>query len=870
MESDLSFGAWLKRRRKALDITQKELADQIGCSASAIYKIEAEERRPSRQIAELLAEQLEIPAADRAAFTRWARGERLPSKLPPLVPQETKLTPFSRPPEEAAAPPVHSRIPTPAAPIVGRERELAGIEQLLADPACRLLTLVGPGGIGKTRLALEIAHRRKDRYAQGVFFVPLASVDSSDFIIPAIADEMGMAFYGSETPLQQLIHYLQSRNVLLVLDNVEHLLGAADVLSEILQHSGEITLLVTSQKRLNLLGEWIFEVQGLPLPDYLPSGGRANSSAVRLFEENARRVRPDFSPSEADLNAMIRICRLLEGMPLGILLAATWVRTLSCREIAAELSRSLDFLRSTSADIPERQRSLRAVFNHAWSLLSDDEKQVLENLAVFKGDFRREAAETLAGASIFTLTTLVDKSLVRRIAEERYDLHELVRQFAFEQLGERRAGLLARHSEYFLLWMETQERELKSERQNVALQRISQAIDDVRQAWEWAVQNRQVENMGAALRGLMWYYELKGWLQEGGALFGWAAAELGWANPEHHLEPGSPESRVAGHLLTELSWFALRLGQFDRTQRLLDLARKLLAANELSPANAENQVYSGMTAYLVGNYPLAEDRLSQAIQLAREVGDLWCVGQALSSLGRVAQLSGNYPKAIQHYEASLQVWKRIGDVRGKTYAMNFLGNLKGILGEYNEAQAYLQDSLALSLEGEDAFSTGTAYNHLGLLAYAREDYGQAEEYFLAGWARFDEIGEQHSRAWVLCNLGHTQIAMGKDAQAEQVLLDALNYAWQAQVVPLILDTLAGLGHLDLRAGKLDSAEEKLSIASQHPVTSQTGRERAIRLLMDLVVQKPEAKFITPRPLEVVVAEIIPRTGTIQAYGEEAG
>ncbi|HSO28104.1 MAG TPA: helix-turn-helix domain-containing protein, partial [Anaerolineales bacterium] len=529
MDEDLSFGAWLKRRRKSFDFTQSQLAELVGCSPSAIYKIEAEERRPSRQVAELLAERLEIPADERAAFVRWARGERIPASLPALALKGPALPALAAPPTDA--PVFHSNLPVPMAPMIGRERELAGIEQLLADSNCRLLTLTGPGGIGKTRLALEIAHRRQADFPQGVFFVSLASVADVDFMIPAIANVLGLVFYGPEPPLQQLIRALRSRHALLVLDNLEHLLDGAQLISEILRGTQQVTCLVTSQKRLELHGEWVFEVQGLPLPDERQLSANQSSSAVRLFLENAQRVQPGFMPTDADYAAISRICRLLEGMPLGILLAASWVRALSCREVVMELEQDLDFLRTSAANIPERQRSLRAVFDHSWELLTGEERQALTNLAVFRGGFRREAAWEIADASIFTISTLVDKSLVRRTADGCYDLHELTRQFAYKRLETRtdRDDLLARHSAYYLNWIASQEKELKSADQKAVIDQFSLAFDNVRQAWKWAVQNRQYDALDRALRALMWFFELKGWFQDGAALFGWAVAELGYA-----------------------------------------------------------------------------------------------------------------------------------------------------------------------------------------------------------------------------------------------------------------------------------------------------------------------------------------------------
>ncbi len=253
MDLDTPFGLWLKRRRKALDLTQDALARRTGCSLATTQKIEADERRPSRQIADLLARALEIPPADRETFLRVARGERRVDRLPSALPTAERLPGVAslvRP----------TNLPVPATPLVGREAELATLAQLLRDPQCRLLTLVGPGGIGKTRLAIEVATAQLEAFGDGVCFVSLASLNSPEFIVPAAAAALGFSFYGPTDPRTQLLNYLREKEMLLVLDNIEHLLDGVELLADILQHAPSLKLLVTSRERLNLLGEWVFEI----------------------------------------------------------------------------------------------------------------------------------------------------------------------------------------------------------------------------------------------------------------------------------------------------------------------------------------------------------------------------------------------------------------------------------------------------------------------------------------------------------------------------------------------------------------------------------------------------------------------------------
>jgi transcriptional regulator with XRE-family HTH domain len=371
MDPEVSFGAWVTRRRKALDLTREQLAGQVGYSVSALRKIESDERRPSRQMAELLADCLQVPPDQRPTFVQVARGQLRVERLVAAV--STTVTG-----DELPRPAI--RLPVPPTPLIGREAELAELARLLRDPQCRLLTLVGAGGIGKTRLAIEVAGRHQDRFPDGACFVSLASLNSSAFLVPAIADALGYVFQRQMEPRTQLLNYLSVKQSLLVLDNVEHLLEGVDLFAEMLERAPGVKLLATSRERLNLQGEWVFEIQGLPVPPTDQAGRAEEYSAAALFVQSARRVQAGFELGAEERPPVVRICQMVEGMPLGIELAAAWVSVLTCREIAHEIERGMDFLATTMRDVPERQRSLRAAFDHSWSLLSADSRADLSGM----------------------------------------------------------------------------------------------------------------------------------------------------------------------------------------------------------------------------------------------------------------------------------------------------------------------------------------------------------------------------------------------------------------------------------------------------------------------------------------------------------
>ncbi len=415
---------------------------------------------------------------------------------------------------------VHN-LPSQAAPFIGRVDELAEITRLLADPACRLLTLVGPGGIGKTRLAIEAARIivggvgtrqtvSEQLFPNGVHFVPLQPLTSPDFIVPAIVEALGFQFYGQSDPRQQLLDYLQEKSLLLVVDNFEHILDGALLVDDILAHAPGMKLLVTSRERLNLVEEWVYEVHGLDCPADEMETEIEGYSAIQWFMQNARRAQVGFALTPAQRPAVTRICRTVGGNPLAIELAATWLRALPAKAIADEIARGLDILESQARNVPERHRSMRAVLQHSWSLLSKTERNVFRRLAVFRGGFAYEAAERVTGATLWTLSALVDKSLLQVDANGRYDLHELVRQYAAEQLntsGEADA-LRDGHSAYYLDFLAQREADIKGRRQLPALKEIAADFDNVRVAWSRALQRKDATLVSGTLEGLTHFCDM--------------------------------------------------------------------------------------------------------------------------------------------------------------------------------------------------------------------------------------------------------------------------------------------------------------------------------------------------------------------------
>jgi predicted ATPase/DNA-binding SARP family transcriptional activator len=396
-------------------------------------------------------------------------------------------------------------LPAQPTSFVGRTRELAELASLLADPSVRLVTILGPGGIGKTRFALAAASAQMAAYAEGVWFVDMAPVEGKDQpanpLATRLIDELGLSAQSEIDPRHQLTRYLRDRQMLIVFDNLEHLLDSALFLSELLAACPHVRLLVTSRERLNLQEEWLYPLRGLTLRE--DPEDAADSSAVRLFVERARKVQPAFD-ADRHLLEIVRICRMVEGMPLGIELAAAWLRQMSPAEIADEIERSIDFLAVNLRNVPPRHRSMRAVFDHSWHLLTDDEKLVLMKLSVFRGGCRRQEAMAVTGASLMVLAGLVDKSLVRLAVSGRYELHERLRQYTAEKLTE--AGLtnevLDRHSRVYIDFLHKREQAIDNINWIPTSEEIELDLLNVLAAWQRALEYGDAKAINAAVHTL--------------------------------------------------------------------------------------------------------------------------------------------------------------------------------------------------------------------------------------------------------------------------------------------------------------------------------------------------------------------------------
>ena len=657
-----SFGEWLRLRRIRLHLTQRELAVTIHCSLAMIKKIEVDERRPSPELAELLASSLKISGQDRAIFVEVARGEVPVDGLWPIQ-------------DDTASPtlPAHAPFPLPraATPFIGREDELKALAERLDNPNCRLLTLVGPGGAGKTRLALEAAQAQQAAFVEGVAFVSLAPIIDPQAIPEAVARKLRLSLNGS--PAEQVLAFLRRRSLLLILDNCEQLEGDLSWLSDLLAYAPGVKLLATSRERLHLAEEWVYVVPEL-------------AQAGVLFVETAQRVKQDFDVATGQ-EAVLLICRLVENLPLAVELAASWTPLMPCAQIAERIQGDIDILAADVRNIPERHRSIQAVFDHSWKLLSNAEQNALMRLSVFRGGWQVEQALRVASADLLLLRRLMDKSLVRVGDNGRFDLHELIRQYVSKKLDESGHEIVTRqiHFDAYLALAARLDAQQYSDKAMAAVARFEQEQDNIRGALGWSLDGGQTEAALDFLNHLWFYWLRRGFQHEGGE---WAIRAINQA--------GELESV---HLCVALSnaanLFAL-LGRYGEGESLA--LRATAMARHLEDPQALIAASSTYTFTSV-NAEQALKGLQEGIALIEETGKMQ---ETLPILyfSRASWLhsSGHYRDAEDDYRKGIALFRQIGVV-------DFVAEPLGRLGQLVLQEGRIQEAYDLTVESIAAART---------------------------------------------------------------------------------------------------------------------------------------------------------------------
>ena len=868
------FGEWLKRRRRGLDLTQAELAQRAGCSVFALRKIEAGDRRPSKQLAGLLARSLEIPVEEQTNFIKAARGELSVARLPSPA---REISDIYHPASMIGLHP--GNLPGMLTPFIGREPELTALSLLLEDPQCRLLTLVGLGGIGKTRLAIEIAARHKDLFPDGAWFVSLAPINSSGLLVPTIADALGFRFQDPTKPRDQLLNYLREKEALLVLDNVEHLLDGVYLFGEILESSPQVKLLVTSRERLNLLSEWVFEIHGLPVPTSDKAERFEEYSSVALFVQSARRVQASFDLQEGDRSCVARICQIVEGMPLGIELAAAWAGLLSCSEIALEIERNLDFLRVSMRDLPERHRSLRATLDYSWNLLSPEEKAILSRLAVFRGSFRREAAEEICGASLMILSSLKDKSLLRRTDQGRYDLHDLIQQYAALKLAEDTCGDEAvkdQHAFYYVQQLSEWEKALKSARQVETFTEMAHEIDNLRQAWQRMVTCCELnckENFlftsslfHTSLFSLSLFYEMRCRNWEAINLFRDSLEGLKAVCDRFDLIKENPGYKTAlGHITAYLGLHYAYILQYQQAHELLEEALSILENCQARVEKAQAQIMLAWLFQKQGQLHKSIVLLEESRIIFQEEGDGWwyiltisLLAWAYLSIGKIQESNALYQEGLR------QVCP--GDLRLSVPLKNGFAYACFMQNDYAKAERLLQENLQFSLQLGNNRQTAINYLDLGQVALATNRIELAEKNLQECVDLLSEFGESHDLALGLVHLGKCLAARNESESARKIFQQVIQIGQAINTFYLVYWGLVNLARINMVEGKPEKALEMALILRQYSVEIKVVQDDGNHLMDDLLERFSQEQIdafegrIEGHTIESLVDQVYDRMG----------
>ncbi len=739
------------------------LYGQLGQRSAALRQYE--------QLAQRLTDELNATpeAATTALYEQIRQNGRSPH-----TPDPTPHTP---------PPPSPTNLPPTPTPFIGRQNSLSHVIQLLtAEPACHLVTIVGAGGIGKTRLAIQTAHQLAPHFRDGTYLVSLAHTNDSKLLFTTIAETIQFAFYGGLPAEEQLLNHLASRHMLLILDNFEHLVGGANALSQLIARAPHAKLLITSRELLHLQEEWSVPMRGMGYPalsDSLTLADLSPYSAVQLFLQRARQSWGQFTLAPGDIPHLLHICQLVDGNPLGLELAAAWVRMMSCAEIAQEIERNLDFLSTSLQNVPERHRSLRAVFEYSWQFLSDQERQVLRQLAVFRGGFDAAAAAEVVGATPHALLALVDKSLVRRTGTGRYDLHTLVRQYGAEKLQTAVSETIAtqsRHSHHYAAFTRRCEQQLKGEQQHQALNDLASNRDNMLAGWRWAVANHDLTAVQQYLEGLWLFGEMRGWFQASETLFAQAIASLRRPAPGGHGEKTDPQHQIVlGQLLARQGCAAFRLGFLAQGRSLLEESLAILHPH----APATNREIAFALLWLgVGfpDQPNASEMLNQSHALFEAEGDPWGASFALQCLALLAELEGDFQTSAAYHQEAMAQLARVGDRRLQAFSTNALGRIAQGLGDYSRAAQLLEEALTVRQSFGDRVGMMQSLLALGITAVSQGNYPAANQHLNHSLALSREIHNRVGTANALAHLGVLHRLRGDLAAAHTTLQESLTIA----------------------------------------------------------------------------------------------
>jgi predicted ATPase/transcriptional regulator with XRE-family HTH domain len=816
--ADQAFGPLLTQYRSAANLTQEALAERAGVGVRTIQALERGGTRPHQGTLGRLAQALSLDAAQRARLeSAAAPAPRAQPGAPPAVP----VAPL-------AAPSVYpGALPVPVTALLGREHAVSAVSTLLQGAEGRLLTLSGPGGVGKTRLAVQVAHSVQEHYADGVAFVDLTPLRAGQLVPAALAGALGVREQGGQPLRLALVAHLRERQVLLLLDNAEHVLEAVAAEAGALRAACPgLRLLVTSRVALHVQAEQVYPVPPLDVPapgSSVSVAALEQVPAVALFVQRAQAVRPGFALSEANAEVVAALCRQLDGLPLAIELAAARVGVLPPGVLLSQLDRVLAVLASGPRDAPQRQQTLRDTIAWSYDLLTAAEHVLFRRLAVFAGGCTLEAAEAVCadGAEetevrgdvplLEGMSALVEAHLL--LMEEEPDgaprFRQLVtiRAYGLEGLaasGET-AAVRRRHAAYYLALAEEAAAALAGPDQAAWLARLEREYDNLRAALDWAGDSAEI-GVGLRLCGALWpFWQRHSHLSEGRR---WLEQFLAAA------DAGTVALEVRAEALTGAAWLAHEQGGLTLANALFEEGLTLYRTLGQTGRVATALAHRGMMARQQGEYVQAQAVVEESLALARAAGDRVGTAYALFRLGLITREQGDYARATALYEECLAAYQALDDRSGVAVAILGLGDLARDQGDAVRVEAYCTQSLAICRELERYWATGYALNNLALAAAMQGDLARAQALAEEALALFRAHGLRGGTVELLITSGQIAYARGANERARATLAQGVALGWPGGPHWLVVTGLEELARVAVGAGDAAQAARLCGAAAE--------------------------------------------------------
>lgn len=717
------------------------------------------------------------------------------------------------------AEPARAVLPYATTHFVGREQDLELVLEHLQDAACRLLTLTGSGGIGKSRLALEAAHQLA--VTQDVFFVDLSAISSSTAFVPSIAEGMGITLTGQLEPLEQLKRHIGTRPVLLVLDMFEHLLSVKHDLLALLTACPQLKLLISSRERLNLEGEWVLALDGLRFPESASNLAELSKyDAAELFMQTARQNKLNRVFSDADVNALLNICKQVGGSPLGLQLAASWLRAMPLADIAVHLKKNLNLLKDDS---------LRAVFARSWDYLSLEEKNLLIKLCVFQGGLNYQAGLDVSDASLSLIIQLLDKSMLFLSNEGRYDFHPLIRSYVTEE-AQQATQLFhtakEKHGRYFMHMLASTGEQLHQHEQLQALATLERELSNIRAAWQWCVNEKRVSEMFDACEQLYWFFTLQGRFAEALEMIHEALPAYDASQAEHR--------GVLGRLLMAQASCLGRMNSSDEAVMVSERSIELLDESDDALGKMACRITLSAILWRKGDYQEAHKRIKEAKKLhTSDFSKRW-QGQLLGMQALIEAGLGKRVQAMISFQRALNINKQIGNSMQSVVALFGVGSALLNAGKLRQADSMLSQALKLAQDINYQAFQAVIMTSLAQLKLSRRAYKQTEQLAKTMLKASDHSGDQVAQADAFILLGRAAIAQQLNPAGQTYLIQGLSLAQELDNKLASLRALLGFAEYYLNTQQTDTAAEILrSLQTEAP---EFEKARAEKLLLGLALQ----------------------------------